>query len=840
MSLSRLHVVICNERLLPRFGVDRLLMLLGAGLSQRGHRITFLCLRCDRPAVETITSDVRILTPGRHDIAGADADMASWFREHWEDLFDESPPDLLVTGGWPFFCVGQIGATFNVPSVFIDAGAVPHDGLPEGAVFAQRAVRRLRADAMPRFSAVLPISRFIKDGQTLPDRGTHAGVHTILLGADHLSTPLFAAPEVVEVDVMDLVEELTAEGHPLLLLLGRFEPDGYKNSPAAFDVLARVLEEEPKTKLLVLARPNELSVPPPLQHAVVPLGYVSDATLAGIMQRCALGLSVSLWEGFNLPLAEMQWYGRPVLAFNVGAHPEVSCDPWLLCCSPNEMARKAVRILRSGLPEHLVDGHQFDAFRERFRWNDVVARYAAVLEELTAAGERLSSIPTPPRSAVLIDCTSAAIDPANPGVMRVVRRLAHALQEQGELLVLFARWDVALNSYRPLVRHERETLATYDGPLDGVGQLFDEGGPQLSSMEDLLRTWGVGHSTMLFIPEVVLDGRLPERVVWARAHGLPIAAILYDLIPITHAPFCSADVVKRFPEYLEGLAAVDAIFAISAESLRQFSHYANRHALPHPPCAEVIWLPSQFGAQSRRLTPTASAQDGPLVVLCVGSIEPRKNHRMLIAAFLDLLEQHPDLPVQLVLAGHRFAGAEELGTWLEDICRAEPRIMWTGLVSDAQLTDLYSRAAFTVYPSLAEGFGLPVVESLWMARPVLCHNEGVMAELAASGGCLTVDMHDADAIRRALERLLCDADLRRRLSEEAVGRALLDWTGYAAVIGARLQAVCDGGGRHLATVEMPSTDQVVTRLVHRLREETETLRLLTDRFIQATDVSVFQ
>src|SRR4029450_9727556 len=89
-------------------------------------------------------------------------------------------------------------------------------------------------------------------------------------------------------------------------------------------------------------------------------------------------------------------------------------------------------------------------------------------------------------------------------------------------------------------------------------------------------------------------------------------------------------------------------------------------------------------------------------------------------------------------------------------------------------------AAFTIYPSLVEGYGLPVAESLWMGRPCLCHSEGVMAELAGDGGWLKGDMTDTAAIERALERLAGDFGLRRRLAEEAMRRPLLGWGGQRA------------------------------------------------------------
>lgn len=703
-----MHVVICNERLLPRFGVDRLLLRLGAGLAGRGHRVSFVCLRCERAAVERVPAALHV-TPellglGLH---AAEAAAQAWLRAHWAALAGS----VLVSGGWPFFGASAVCRERGVPSVFIDAGAVPHDGMGAEEARIQQELRQIRARTLPAFDRVLPISDFIRDTQTLPDRGTAAGVEVVRLGADHLDDAA-ARPDPADAAALARVDALLAAGGKPMLALGRFEPGNYKNGRSAFAVLAAVLAQEPDARLLLLARDGELDAPEGVRDAVVALGFVGDAALDAVMGKCALGLSLSLWEGFNLPLAEMQWRGRPVLAFCAGAHPEVTADPWLLCGGVAEMAGKAVRLLRG---EHDLGG-AFERFRQGFRWEDAVGRYAGIIEAITTT----PTAPTPGR-VVVVDVSSAARDPANPGVMRVVRRTCATLQREGGagLLLMFVRWDQALRRYRWLDEAGRRLLAGYDGPQDGFGLLLD---PE-TTVEGALESLPRGAAPVLFIPEVVLDGQFPERLLWAGAQGMRVAAILYDLIPVTHIPLCASDVAEAFPRYLQALSCVDALWAISGESLRQFERYAGRHRLPLPAARAAVWLPGQFAAEPRAAS--VPATDGPLVVLCVGSIEPRKNHRALIEAFRALLARRPDLDLRLVLAGHRFGGADELADWLEGVTRGEARIDWTGLLPDAELAALYRRAAFTVYPSLVEGFGLPVMESLWMGRPCLCHSGGV-------------------------------------------------------------------------------------------------------------------
>jgi glycosyltransferase involved in cell wall biosynthesis len=844
MPARRLHVVICNERLLPRFGVDRVLLRLGSGLIARGHRITFISAWCDHLAVESVSPAIVELPELRPlGIHEGEAEASCWISEHWGELPGGGAPDVIITGGWPFYGVVQVCRRLGVPSLFIDAGAVPHDGIDKGAAGRQRELRRVRASTLPHFTAVLPVSMFIRDSQTLPDRGTIMGVQTVLHGANHLDEPMFApASGAADMAALAALRKLTAAGRLPIMLLGRFEAEGYKNSRCAYDVLARILEHEPRARLLVLARAGELAPPTAVEHAVVPIDFVSDVALNTIMRDCRLGLSVSLWEGFNLPLAEMQWAGRPVLTFSIGAHPEVSLDPWLLCGSVAEMVDKAVRLLREGLPPHLAGGMAFARFRERFQWHDKIAHYSEVIEALAAARPPPAAAKLPDRRLVLVDCTNAAVDPANPGVIRVTRRLGHVLQQDPLLFMLFVRWDINAQSYRTLTSHEWSTLATYSGPADGFSLLFSQAGQGVWPLDNIVHLFDGALPPVLFLPEVVLDGRMPERLLWARARSMAVGALLHDIIPMTHRVLCSPNVVARFPEYLEGLAACDAIWANSDETLRQFELYVARHSLPCPAERMAIWLPAQFGAEPRVTAESTPPDGGEILMLCIGSIEPRKNHRSLIDAFRAVLARRPDLPLRLMLVGHRFDGADALANWVASIICEEPRITWIGLVPDAELCALIRRSAFTVYPSLVEGYGLPVVESLWLGRPCLCHDGGVMAELAAAGGCYTVDMNNPLAIAQGIEVLADDGALRQRLMEQALRRRLSDWATYGARIAGCLRGLraADPLSPPLQ-VEAAATVTLDARhaaLRQALRQQAGALRELPQRFVRITDVPV--
>ena len=114
-------------------------------------------------------------------------------------------------------------------------------------------------------------------------------------------------------------------------------------------------------------------------------------------------------------------------------------------------------------------------------------------------------------------------------------------------------------------------------------------------------------------------------------------------------------------------------------------------------------------------------------------------------------------------------------------------VRWRERVDHNELNRLYRECDFTVYPSVLEGFGLPVIESLWLGRPCVCANFSVMAENAAGGGCLTCDVRDPQSLAEAIIRLAESPERRRQLAHEAIARPLKTWHEYAVAVLAAMQ-----------------------------------------------------
>jgi glycosyltransferase involved in cell wall biosynthesis len=159
-------------------------------------------------------------------------------------------------------------------------------------------------------------------------------------------------------------------------------------------------------------------------------------------------------------------------------------------------------------------------------------------------------------------------------------------------------------------------------------------------------------------------------------------------------------------------------------------------------------------------------------VLSIGGIEPRKNLPRLVEAFGRL---PGDLDVALVIAGGGVAWNPEGREALEAAIRRLPpdragRVRRTGYVAERDKVALLTGAEVMAYPSLYEGFGLPVLEAMACGAPVLTSSRSSLPEVAGDAARL-VDPEDADAIAGALGALLVDEAGRERLRAAGVARA---------------------------------------------------------------------
>jgi glycosyltransferase involved in cell wall biosynthesis len=357
---------------------------------------------------------------------------------------------------------------------------------------------------------------------------------------------------------------------------------------------------------------------------------------------------------------------------------------------------------------------------------------------------------------IFVDATHAAKTGARTGTQTVVRGLLWGLREH-RVDFQIMRWSKWRGGLLPLNRKENKRLGVIK-PFENVRSQFPIG------------SW-------LALPEIIYGNRALRVIDYARRRKMRVVAIFHDAIPLSHPDSMRPDAVKRHPEYMKVLCGTDLVIAVSNSAAEQFRAFVQKHGQRRPQLT-VCRLSGELVGEKR-----CSAKEvdfsGPVKILCVSTLDPRKNHKTLLEAF-DLACAAISNPVQLHLVGDRYKGAESIVNLVNRAAARNRSITWHGKVTDRQLSDFYRDCDFSVYPSLVEGFGLPIVESLWNRRPCICANFGEMAEIAKDGACLTCDVRDPLQLSQAIIALVTQPAWREELINEIESREPRTWADYAA------------------------------------------------------------
>ena len=404
------------------------------------------------------------------------------------------------------------------------------------------------------------------------------------------------------------------------------------------------------------------------------------------------------------------------------------------------------------------------------------APFVAALERRIAAtpiAEAASATLEVVADAVVVDVSQIVSSDLHTGIQRVAREcVSHWLQADRPLRLCW--YDEDAGVLRLLQRDEADRLRDWRDHLEEDARI---GSRRPNASETIL----VPASCTLVLIE------LPRRdhsqalrgLVVSRVHR-SLCLVCYDLIPFVAPESVKPRMVTAFAEYFALLKHADRVSAISrqsADDVRAFASTLEGQGLRGPEIAAHP-LPTEAPAVE---DPSPVAQAGrsrdPLV-LVVGVHAPRKNHVAVLEAGERLWRE--GLRFELVFMGGSTWRAEGyFDTYVERLQAAGRAVRVERRVSENRLWTAYRDARFTVFPSLIEGFGLPVAESLAAGTPVITSNYGSMAEIAAGGGALTVDPRDVEELAMQMRRLLTDDALVDHLRTEARRRDLGNWNDYA-------------------------------------------------------------
>jgi len=293
--------------------------------------------------------------------------------------------------------------------------------------------------------------------------------------------------------------------------------------------------------------------------------------------------------------------------------------------------------------------------------------------------------------------------------------------------------------------------------------------------------------------DVVFLPAANRRVPWHLP--CPMVGTVHDFSSIHLAgkydPLRALYITRVLPALVRRLDAVITVSESTKRDIVEFARYPESrvHIIPHgvdldtyspaDPEAALAALPERYGIR-------------PPCILYISRIEhPGKNHVRLIQAF-EILKQRMRIPHQLVLAGSDWNRAEQVHE-LADKSPCRNDICFTGFVDSADLPNLYRVAEVFVFPSLYEGFGMPLLEAMAAGVPMACAQVSSLPEVGGDAA-LYFDPADPESMAASLEQLLADKALRDDYRARGLARSRLFSWRHAAE--RTLEVLCQKHGRH--------------------------------------------
>lgn len=290
-------------------------------------------------------------------------------------------------------------------------------------------------------------------------------------------------------------------------------------------------------------------------------------------------------------------------------------------------------------------------------------------------------------------------------------------------------------------------------------------------------------NAVYLLPELAPERARTQRLLaLARFSRSTTGVIGFDCVPISSAETTDAGVSEAFTGNLAAVRHFDRIVAISEAAAEEYRGWRHMLAAIGEDGPEIAAISLPVEAPEPREHSLAEMRQrltiGSLpLVLCVGTHEPRKNHLAVLYAAEVLWRRGVRFSLAFI-GGHSWS-SQRFDAGVARLRSAGHPIETLRSVTDDELWAAYRLSHCVVFPSLNEGFGLPVAEALSAGTPAVTSSFGSMAEIASGGGAVLVDPRDDDSLTEALGRLLTDAEWHAELSAAATARPRRTWDDYA-------------------------------------------------------------
>jgi glycosyltransferase involved in cell wall biosynthesis len=373
---------------------------------------------------------------------------------------------------------------------------------------------------------------------------------------------------------------------------------------------------------------------------------------------------------------------------------------------------------------------------------------------------------------VIVDVDHTAQHDLHTGIQQVVRRTLPiwARSYPIELVV----WTESRRGLRELKEEEVERVLYW-----GNEPLNTDEVPGAANA--LIVPW----RTVVVLPEIPPLSSSDRLATLARDSGNRVVVVGHDCIPAVSAELVAPAEPAKFARFLSIIKHARRVAGVSGSAAAEFRGFSNALAAQGLDGPTVLECPlpssSVTTAQGPGVPPNSHRGDrrlgDPPVILCVGSFEPRKNQLALIHASERLWREGLHFELLLIAGSAWSAEVPEAIRELQD--RGRPIESRAG-APDVEVIAAYRRARFSVFPSLHEGYGLPVAESLSLGTPVITGGYGATGEVGSYGGAVLIDPRDDEALVDAMRFLLTDDAALADLKSQIERRPVRSWDQYAS------------------------------------------------------------
>lgn len=270
--------------------------------------------------------------------------------------------------------------------------------------------------------------------------------------------------------------------------------------------------------------------------------------------------------------------------------------------------------------------------------------------------------------------------------------------------------------------------------------------------------------------------------------GLRPVFFLHDLIPISHPEYCRAGEAERHHRRLETMLSVGKGLIVNSAATRdELMAYAAERGVAVPPCAVALLAPARLPV------PFHGRPIKKPYFVVLGTIEPRKNHSLLLHLWRQLVAELGEAAPQLVVIGQRGWECEQVVDLLDRCAALKGHVTELPRCDDRELATWLRHAQALLFPSFVEGFGMPLVEALMLGVPVIASEMPVFREIAGDIPRY-LDPLDGPGWRQAiLEFVQPESAERQTQIARMSGYAPPTWEQHFAVVEDLLRAIDAGG-----------------------------------------------